>query len=160
MSIKLHPSCESAFQATKAIWDALYWAHRNAAIVLGESVQEPLALPESERDFPPGERPRLLGPHDVLAHLAELWIISDESDPRAKLLAYALPQLASCRPANPVHFGPIHANSVTEWLVRAAEHITNSSKAGFGCGPLVKIVQEAFPREIPADPLSRVGFPG
>jgi hypothetical protein len=36
--------------------------------------------------------------------------------------------------------------------VRAAEHITHSSRNGFGCGPLVKIVQESFPREIPADP--------
>jgi hypothetical protein len=152
MSVNLHPLCETTFQAAKAIWGALYWALRNAALAVGESVPEPLAVPESERDVPSGEWASFSGPHDVLPYLAELWIISAETDPRVKLLADAMPQLARRRPANPVHCGPLHAKSVTEWLVRAAEHITDSSRNGFGCGPLVKIVQESFPREIPADP--------
>jgi hypothetical protein len=150
MTVNLSPPWDGAYTAAKDILFALSYALRGAAIVAGKPLVEPFSIPDSEQDVPVEKIAPV--PFGVLGNLADLWIISDEADPRVKLIENALPYIAHSRPNTPVKVGNVCAKSVSEALLRAAQFITQSLRRGFGCGSLIQLIQTAYPRDIPADP--------
>jgi hypothetical protein len=88
----------------------------------------------------------------LLAHLAELWVISAPGDPRAALINQGARQIAMKRTTPPVEIGGAYGTSVAEAAFRAAYRTTMHLGGHFGCGKLVEIVQTVFPRDGMADP--------
>ena len=96
-----------------------------------------------------------MSPDFVLIYLAQIWILSDEADLGARRLQQAIPFLRKSR-ANlgqpPITVAGISAGSWGEWLLRTAQAITHFGEP-VGCGPLIRMVLNAYPREdVAADP--------
>jgi hypothetical protein len=148
----------SAYEYAKhLLWDC-YWAIRRAAEAVGRPLPDRYALPEAEQDYREQARPGATpDPYAPLGLLANVWLISEECDPRAGSLTGLCPRLYESRMRHgmrqPVRIGPETATSVTEGLLQAARGITAILGSNFGCGRLIQIVQKSFPRDDPdADP--------
>jgi hypothetical protein len=127
-----------------------YGLMAGAADVTGEKICGPAEIPESEWDG--GER-RMAVPGGVLANLAAVWIMTQETGPWASRIHAACEVLTRHRGSQQqgaVKVGRFVGTSHAEALWSAARAL-NVSRA-FGCGPLVDVVRKVFPREHDTDP--------
>jgi hypothetical protein len=137
---------DQAYASALSILDAVHFARDQADRITNGT---PPRDPELDYDCPP--LPGL--PTVLLAHLAQLWVISDLKDAKALLIEQSLPHLGRARgTTTAIQIGGAYGTSVAEAALRSARRVTMHLQGACGCGALVQIVQVTFPRDRPADP--------
>jgi hypothetical protein len=142
----LPPPWDQAYAGALSILDAIHFARDQAdRITNGTPPRDP------ELDYKSPPLPGL--DTELLAHLAQLWVISDLKDAKALLIEPSLQRLAQARgTVEPVRIGGVYGTSIAQTALRSARRVTMYLQGAYGCGGLVQIVQATFPRDQPAGP--------